>query len=481
MSILGVYVLGTDFKAGQTKFKTAAIEYLRTIGLRPRVVASSNHLGNNDMRNLATAKSARDAKLRVKHDIFAPWEEDIDHKVSVMFTEEINDEKRDFVEYTSSAFLGHTHTMVTYTRASDSVLCVPLMIDAAVWCDFFSGRSWSLEGVARALAYLFKVPEGAAKGVDPGFFRQMGELDTQIEAAVLAKEGNGGTTNLPLVANTNNSNRIGTNNSLKRTVRIRDDRTAHEDVVRAEWIIPDTATIICAGLACLDMQLLSTTGSNLPSESIRSFEGEKSMAGGSVSMATKTFARLCHGAPFEGDDRMLVTPPVVERVVPLCRVGDDDAGHKLLSLLEETGSATKNVDVRYTKGLRDRDRKRDEGGDSTNNEGVPRTALAVLPIFCDGGGRGCFFDAASNANFDASSMAEMIGDVMKGGAPTVMTTANNRSINKDNNKMNLSSSSLSSFPPSGRIGAFIFGYPHLLPLMQGEALAQVFDRYVTMV
>ena len=124
---VGVYCLGTDFKAGQTKFKTAAVEYIRTMGLEPKVIASSNHLGNNDMKNLASAKAASNAKLRVKHDIFAPWEEDIDHKVSIMFTPMINDDKRDFVEYTSLGFLGQPHTMVTYTRASDSVLCVPLM------------------------------------------------------------------------------------------------------------------------------------------------------------------------------------------------------------------------------------------------------------------------------------------------------------------------------------------------------------------
>jgi myo-inositol-1-phosphate synthase len=47
---LGVYFLGTDYKAGQTKFKTAAVEYIRTMGLLPRVIASSNHLGNNDMK-----------------------------------------------------------------------------------------------------------------------------------------------------------------------------------------------------------------------------------------------------------------------------------------------------------------------------------------------------------------------------------------------------------------------------------------------
>ena len=247
----GVYCLGTDFKAGQTKFKTAAVEYIRTLGLTPKVIASSNHLGNNDMKNLATADKARMAKLRVKHDIFAAWEEDIDHKVAVMYTPIINDEKRDFVEYTSSAFLGQTHTMVTYTRASDSVLCVPLMIDAAVWCDFFSQKSWPYESTAKALAYLFKVPEGAAKGVDPGFFRQMEELNYQ---AVSCSQQSSSATNLP-------SKNL---QSVKSTTG---------------WSLPNNTTVICAGLACLDMQLNQATGGD-GGESIETFQGETSIGGG---------------------------------------------------------------------------------------------------------------------------------------------------------------------------------------------------------
>ena len=175
------YCLGTDYKAGQTKFKTAAVEYLRALGLSPRVIASSNHLGNNDMLNLTTKKTL-DAKLRVKSDIFGPWQEtDLDHKVCVMYTPYIGDEKRDFVEYTSLGFLGSPHTMVTYTRCMDSILCVPLMVDVAIWCDYFVSRNVSAGDAARATAYLFKVPEGEAKGVDPGFFNQMKELEDVIE------------------------------------------------------------------------------------------------------------------------------------------------------------------------------------------------------------------------------------------------------------------------------------------------------------
>lgn len=264
---LGVYCLGTDFKAGQTKFKTAAVEYLRTMGLTPKVIASSNHLGNNDMRNLDSAKAARSAKLRVKHDIFAPWEEpQLDHKVAVMFTPYINDEKRDFVEYTSLGFLGQTHTMVTYTRASDSVLCVPLMIDAAVWCDYFASRSWPYEKVSEALAYLFKVPEGGAKGVDPGFFRQMEALKENVFKALDGTTASGGGCLAAATMDNENS---------KRRVRIR----SGEEEKEVEWAIPHDARVICAGLACVDMQLNQATGGD-GGEGIESFQGENSIGGG---------------------------------------------------------------------------------------------------------------------------------------------------------------------------------------------------------
>ena len=325
----------------------------------------------------------------------------------------INDEKRDFVEYTSLGFLSQHHTMVTYTRASDSVLCVPLMIDAAVWCDFFSRRSWQYENVAKALAYLFKVPEGAAKGVDPVFFSQMKELESQVMNASNTKSSR-------------KSHYSGATHA-KRSVKFKESQVVEDTIT--EWAIPNNAGIICAGLACVDMQLLSATGGD-GGENIESFAGEKSMGGGSVSMACKTLARLCHIDPLE-DEYMQVTPPVVSAVVPLCKVGFDNSGDKLLSLLEATGSACRNVDTKFIKSARNRD------PDS-------RTALAVLPIYKDGR-RGCFFDAASNNTFSGSQMVQMIED-------------------------------LANSTTDSSYGAMLFGYPHLLPMMQGEALAHIFSK-----
>lgn len=423
----GVYCLGTDFKAGQTKFKTAAVEYLRTMGLTPRVIASSNHLGNNDMRNLANSKATSTAKLRVKHDIFAPWqEEELDHKVSIMFTPYINDDKRDFVEYTSLGFLGQPHTMVTYTRASDSILCVPLMIDGAVWCDYFSSRSWSYEKVAKALAYLFKVPEGGAKGVDPGFFRQMQELETQALAAHQLRSGSNGET-------------------AKKRVRIRPDEKV------SEWVIPRDASIICAGLACVDMQLNNASG-GYGGEGIESFEGEKSIGGGSVSMACKTLARLVHGSQLD-DAYMQVAPPVVHSVVPLCKTGMDGTGDKLIALLEECGAACRNVDTKLMKSSRARDPK-------------ARTALSVLPIYRDGR-RGCFFDAASNVHFSSREVIDMLSSL-----PGVSSSPSVDTSHMSAEDLEHYHSDLEQMGPV--YGSFLFGYPHLLPQLQGESLAQVF-------
>lgn len=71
-----------------------------------------------------------------------------------------------------------------------------------------------------------------------------------------------------------------------------------------------------------------------------------------------------------------------------------------------------------------------------------------MPIFKDGR-RGCFFDAASNATFEAKEVVNMLQEVTGEGSST---------------------------PPAQPLGAFVFGYPHLLPNLQGEALAHVFSK-----
>ena len=226
-------------------------------------------------------------------------------------------------------------------------------------------------------------------------------------------------------------------------------------VKTTEWAIPDDASIICAGLACVDMQLNSATGGD-GGESIETFEGEKSIGGGSVSMACKTLARLCHGPPLDKDSciQVTVTPPVINSVVPLCKIGNDDTGHKLINLLEHCGSACRNVNTKFSKEARKRDT-------------TARTALAVLPIYKDGR-RGCFFDAASNATFSPREMIQMIHSLSSpnlSGAPQLDTSQ------LSDDELDEYQDRVGGATPA--YGAFLFGYPHLLPQLQGEALARV--------
>ena len=255
------YLLGTDFKAGQTKFKTQVLEYVRQNGWEPNTVASCNHLGNWDVGNLDGRPDAMKAKMKKKHDIFAPWEEpSLDHKVSVLYTPTMNDSKRDYVEYTSTCFLQSTHTMVTHTRASDSCLCAPLMIDTCVLLEYFWRRQHPKKGVARATSYLFKVPDSPdLADRDPGFSHQMSALRSELESALATRHRSSSFSSPSRVTILDPSQSIPT-------------KALH---------VPNRPSVICAGLACLDTMLLGCERGQDP-EAINAFEGAVESPGGSV-------------------------------------------------------------------------------------------------------------------------------------------------------------------------------------------------------
>ncbi|KAJ8599987.1 hypothetical protein CTAYLR_001813 [Chrysophaeum taylorii] len=343
----GGYCLGTDFKAGQTKFKSAAVEYLQALALRVKVVASSNHLGNNDMKSLL-GRPQRDAKLRVKSDIFPPDSTIESHVVSVMYAPYVGDEKRDFVEYTSEAFLSQLHTMVTYTRCSDSVLCAPLIIDACVWCDAFRRRRVPRSEVEKALAYLFKVSSSSSSENSYYFFAQMRDLEE----------------------------------ACRQHLRRR----------RATTTAGEPPLVACAGLACLDLELgRASTPSSL--ESIATFRGTTEKPGGSAPQVATALAGLG------------------QRCVVVSNLGDDAPGARLRSLLAEIGVECLG-----------------RGGS---------TGVAVVPVF-EAGGRGCYFDPGANADFGPEDVAAALKDL------------------EDDD-----------------VAALHVGYPHLLPSLCGDALADV--------
>ncbi|KAE9546115.1 hypothetical protein FO519_010673, partial [Halicephalobus sp. NKZ332] len=58
-----VFVGGDDFKSGQTKIKSALVDFLVSSGLKPESIVSYNHLGNNDGKNLSEARQFRSKEI----------------------------------------------------------------------------------------------------------------------------------------------------------------------------------------------------------------------------------------------------------------------------------------------------------------------------------------------------------------------------------------------------------------------------------
>ena len=54
---------GSDFKSGQTRFKTIMSDFLIGSGLRLASVVSYNHLGNNDGKNLSEPETFRSKEI----------------------------------------------------------------------------------------------------------------------------------------------------------------------------------------------------------------------------------------------------------------------------------------------------------------------------------------------------------------------------------------------------------------------------------
>jgi len=163
--------------------------------------------------------------------------------------------------------------------------------------------------------------------------------------------------------------------------------------------------IICAGLSCLDLQLVGCTQSG-SDEAIERYDEAIHCAGGSASMTATTLALLMKTKP-------------KEEVHVITKIGPDFAGNTMLEFYRRAGASTRLV---------------------LSDESA-RTSMAVLPIF-QTGKRACFVNLACNDGFTSDEMLHQVDQYFGNDS--------------------------SSGPPPPR--AFLFGYPHLMPKMQGDAL-----------
>ena len=171
-----MFIVGNDFKSGQTKIKTALAEFLVGSGIKPKSIVSYNHLGNNDGKNLSEDpqfKSKEHSKSTCVDDILNsnkvlyPEQASIDHTVVIKYCPSAGDSKKAMDEYCSEIFMGGQHTLVLYNVCEDSLLATPIILDLILLTELFERIEWKtseesdyrkFHSVLSTLGYLCKEP-----------------------------------------------------------------------------------------------------------------------------------------------------------------------------------------------------------------------------------------------------------------------------------------------------------------------------------
>ncbi|KAI6092062.1 myo-inositol-1-phosphate synthase [Hypoxylon rubiginosum] len=172
----GAFIGGDDFKSGQTKMKSALVDFLISAGIKLTSIASYNHLGNNDGKNLSSQRQFRSkeiSKSNVVDDmveansvLYAPGEHP-DHTVVIKYMPAVGDNKRALDEYYAEIFLGGHQTISIFNVCEDSLLASPLIIDLVLVAEMMTRIQWKqasqsdykgFHSVLSILSYMLKAP-----------------------------------------------------------------------------------------------------------------------------------------------------------------------------------------------------------------------------------------------------------------------------------------------------------------------------------
>merc|ERR1712151_1256550 len=167
----GSLLAGSDYKSGQTRFKTIMSDFLIGSGLRLASCVSYNHLGNNDGKNLQEDKCFQSKKISkagviddaIKSNpiLYPKGNDTVDHEVIIKYVPFVGDSKRAMDEYSSLIFLNGINTISSYNVCEDSLLAVPLMIDMCILAELFTRMEVDGEKLGPVLSYLsffYKAP-----------------------------------------------------------------------------------------------------------------------------------------------------------------------------------------------------------------------------------------------------------------------------------------------------------------------------------
>merc|ERR1719443_1308071 len=147
-----VMIGGDDFKSGQTKMKSVMVDFLVSAGIKPTAIASYNHLGNNDGKNLSATQQFRSKEISKSN--------------VIKYVPSVGDSKRAMDEYTSKIFMNGTNTIVMHNTCEDSLLASPLILDLAILCELMGrvrvsrngGEEEPFHSVLSILSYMLKAP-----------------------------------------------------------------------------------------------------------------------------------------------------------------------------------------------------------------------------------------------------------------------------------------------------------------------------------
>jgi myo-inositol-1-phosphate synthase len=142
--------------------KSALVDFLINAGIKLTSIASYNHLGNNDGKNLSSQKQFRskeisksnvvDDMVAANTQLYKPGEHP-DHCVVIKYMPAVGDDKRALDEYYAEIFMGGHQTISLFNVCEDSLLASPLIIDLVLVTEMMTRIQWKAAGTADAKDY----------------------------------------------------------------------------------------------------------------------------------------------------------------------------------------------------------------------------------------------------------------------------------------------------------------------------------------
>lgn len=194
----GAFIGGSDLKSGQTKLKSVLVDFLASSGIKPLSIISYNHLGNNDGLNLSEKEQFESKEITKRNVIDDIVEENPelfkgkkpDHEVVIKYIQSVGDSKRAIDEYYSELILDGRNILSIYNVCEDSLLAIPLLLDIAIFSDFFSRATFTdemgfinkMSPNLSLLSFFFKSPiEEDNQPVINAFYKQRNAITNFIK------------------------------------------------------------------------------------------------------------------------------------------------------------------------------------------------------------------------------------------------------------------------------------------------------------